>query len=73
MSKTVTLSFAIPIEMSIEMSLHMEIKKMNRSQLLKAAIREFLDSQKEKENMPKVVNEIRKEITEIKKLLCKNR
>jgi metal-responsive CopG/Arc/MetJ family transcriptional regulator len=72
MSRTVTLSFAIPIEMSIEMNVYMETKGLNRSQLLKAAVRNFLDSQQKKESMPKTLNAVHKDVLEIKRMLCRN-
>jgi metal-responsive CopG/Arc/MetJ family transcriptional regulator len=72
MSRTVTLSFAIPIEMSIEMNVYMETKGLNRSQLLKAAVRNFLDSHQKKESMPKTLNAVHKDVLEIKRMLCRN-
>ena len=72
MSRTVTLSFAIPIEMSIEMNVYMETKGLNRSQLLKAAVRNFLDSQQKKGSMPKTLNAVHKDVLEIKRMLCRN-
>ena len=72
MNKSVTLSFAIPIELSIQMNVYMETKGLNRSQLLKAAVISFLGSQKKKELMPELLKTVHEEVLEIKKILNKN-
>ena len=71
MSKTVTLSFAAPIDLAIQMDVYMETKGLNRSQLIKAALVSFLDSQKKKETIPEVLNTIHKEILDIKRIIEK--
>jgi metal-responsive CopG/Arc/MetJ family transcriptional regulator len=71
MSKTVTLSFAAPIDLAIQMDVYMETKRLNRSQLIKAALVSFLDSQKKKETIPEVLNTIHKEILDIKRIIKK--
>jgi metal-responsive CopG/Arc/MetJ family transcriptional regulator len=71
MSKTVTLSFAAPIDLAIQMDVYMETKGLNRSQLIKAALVSFLDSQKKKETIPEVLNTIHKEILDIKRIIKK--
>jgi metal-responsive CopG/Arc/MetJ family transcriptional regulator len=71
MSKTVTLSFAAPIDLAIQMDVYMETKGLNRSQLIKAALVSFLDSHKKKETIPEVLNTIHKEILDIKRIIKK--
>jgi metal-responsive CopG/Arc/MetJ family transcriptional regulator len=71
MSKTVTLSFASPIDLAIQMDVYMETKGLNRSQLIKAALVSFLDLQKKKETIPEALSAIHKEILDIKKILKK--
>lgn len=71
MSKTVTLSFAAPIDLAIQMNLYMETKGLNRSQLIKAALLSFLDSQQKNEAIPEVLNSIHKEVLDIKDLIKK--
>ena len=71
MSKTVTLSFAAPIDLAIQMNVYMETKGLNRSQLIKAALVSFLDVQKKKETIPEMLNTIHNEILDIKKIIKK--
>jgi hypothetical protein len=71
MSKTITLSFAAPIDLAIQMDVYMETKGLNRSQLMKASLVSFLDSQKKKESIPETLNTIHKEILDIKRIIEK--
>lgn len=69
MSKSVTLSFAIPIELSIQMNVYMETKGLNRSQLIKAALVSFLNTQQKKENIPELLETMHEELLEIKQMV----
>ncbi len=71
MNKTVTLSFAAPIDLAIQMDVFMETKGLNRSQLIKAALISFLDLQKRKETIPEVLDTIHEEIIDIKNIIQK--
>ncbi|PCJ22177.1 MAG: hypothetical protein COA94_09260 [Rickettsiales bacterium] len=72
MSKSVvSLSFAVPLELSIQMNVYMETKGLNRSQLIKAALRLFLEIQKKKEDIPVKLEEIHQELLNIKKIVSK--
>ena len=66
MGKSATLSFTIPIELSIEMDLFMETQEIGRSQFIKEAIKSFLLSNKEKEQIPTLLQEIKESIIEMK-------
>ena len=71
MSKTVTLSFAAPIDLAIQMNVYMETKGLNRSQLIKAALTSFLELQKKKDTIPESLDAIQKEILELRNLIKK--
>lgn len=71
MSKTVTLSFAAPIDLAIQMNVYMETKGLNRSQLIKAALASFLDEQQKKESIPEALDTIYNEILDIKNIIKK--
>ena len=71
MSKTVTLSFAAPIDLAIQMNVYMETKGLNRSQLIKAALTSFLELQKKKDTIPESLDAIHKEILELRNLIKK--
>ena len=72
MARSITLSFTLPIELSIQMNVYMETKNLNRSQLLKTAITTFLNSEKTKDLMPSLMKNIHQDVLEIKKIISKN-
>lgn len=71
MSKTITLSFAAPIDLAIQMDLYMETKGVNRSQLIKAALLSFLHSQEKQVNITEILDGIHNDVIEIKSLIKK--
>ena len=67
-SKSVSYSFSIPLELSIQMEECMENTGFNRSELIKIALIEYIKSLKEKNNYQKTVKDIYDVVLEIKKV-----
>lgn len=68
MSKSITLSFTAPIELTIQLDMYTETHRISRSQLIKTAIVAFLESQeRQEEDTPKLLEKIYEEMLEIKK------
>jgi metal-responsive CopG/Arc/MetJ family transcriptional regulator len=68
-SKSVSYSFSIPLELSIQMEECMENTGFNRSELIKIALIEYIKSLKEKNNYQKTVKDIYDVVLEIKKMM----
>jgi len=57
-SKSITISCSIPLELSIQMEEHMEIKGINRSELIKNALHLYFDHQENKKKSYNLLEEI---------------
>lgn len=66
MSQTVTMSFSAPLELSIQMEEYMEMKGLNRSELIKIALSSYIRRQDEKKQSTKLLKEIHKDVIDIK-------
>jgi hypothetical protein len=66
MSNTVTISFTLPVELSIQLDLYMEANHLNRSQVIKAALSAYLYGQQKKDETPDLLEKIYAELLEIK-------
>jgi metal-responsive CopG/Arc/MetJ family transcriptional regulator len=71
MKTSATFSFTIPIELSIQMDVYIEEHGLKRSQFIKNAIVSFLNEKHKKEMMPKLMEDIYKEIIDVKQNLTK--
>ena len=66
MSQTVSMSFSAPLELSIQMEEYMELKGLNRSELIKIALSSYIRRQEEKKQSTKLLEEIHKDVIDIK-------
>lgn len=69
MSKTVTMSFSAPLELSIQMEEYMELKGLNRSELIKTALNSYIKDQGDKRKATKLLEEMHKDVIEMKEKL----
>lgn len=69
MSKTVTMSFSAPLELSIQMEEYMELKGFNRSELIKIALNSYIKDQEDKRKSTKLLEEIYKNVIDLKEEL----
>lgn len=67
MSNTITMSFSAPIELSIQMEEYMELTGFNRSELIKASLMSYLDSKNKEKDFQKLLEEIYKDVIDIKR------
>ena len=71
MSKSTTMSFSAPLELSIQMEEQMENEKISRSELIKKALEVYFELKKSNKDANKVINEIYKIVVETRGLLEK--
>lgn len=71
MTKSVTMSFSVPLELSIQMEECMENKGFNRSELIKTALIAYLKSQDEKKQILKTLEDTHETVLEIKGMVGK--
>ena len=69
--KSVTMSFSIPVELSILMEEHMENEKIKRSEVIKKAIELYLKEKESTKENNKLIHEIYNNVLEIKNSLIK--
>lgn len=69
MLKTVTMSFSAPLELSIQMEEYMELKGLNRSELIKSALSSYIRDQGDKRKAAKLLEEIHKDVIEMREKL----
>ena len=67
MSNTITMSFSAPIELSIQMEEYMELTGFNRSELIKASLMSYLDIKNKEKDFQKLLEEIYKDVIDIKR------
>ena len=72
MSKSVTMSFSAPLELSIQMEECMENEKTSRSELIKRALECYLSLKESNKENDKLTKEIHKIVLEIRDLMKKN-
>ena len=71
MSKSITMSFSIPLELSIQIEEQMENEKISRSNLIKKALETYLEQKKSDKESSKLINEMFKIVVETRDLLKK--
>jgi metal-responsive CopG/Arc/MetJ family transcriptional regulator len=71
MSKSITMSFSIPLELSIQIEEQIENEKISRSKLIKKALEIYLEQKKIDKESSKLINEIFKIVVETRDLLKK--
>ncbi len=71
MSKSITMSFSAPLELSIQMEEHMETMGFNRSELIKNALIFYLKNHKDNINNLKLLEDTYNNTIEIKKNIMK--
>lgn len=72
MAKSITMSFSVPVELSIQMEEHMENEKITRSELIKNALSTHLQLKESNRESNKLIFEMHEMITEIKDILKKS-
>lgn len=73
MAQSLSMSFSASIELTIIMEECMEDEKISRSELIKKAISFYVNSKKVDQDNIQVIQEIYKQVSEIKELLNKVR
>jgi len=71
MSKSITMSFSAPVELSIQMEEQMENEKISRSELIKKALEVYLGLKESNKESNKLIHEIYRIVIETKDLLKK--
>lgn len=72
MAKSITMSFSVPLELSIQMEEHMENEKISRSELIKNALEFYLELKESNKESNRLICEMYKMVTEMKDILKKN-
>lgn len=71
MSKSITMSFSAPLELSIQMEECMENEKITRSELIKKALSCYLSLQESNKENSKLIRDTYKTVLEIKDLIVR--
>ena len=69
MAKSITMSFSVPVELSILMEECMENSGFNRSELIKTALMAYIKSEEEKKQAEKKIEETYEIVLEIKNMV----
>lgn len=69
MAKSMTMSFSVPLELSIQMEECMENTGFNRSELIKVALLAYIKSQEEKKQEAKKIEDTYEIVLELKKMI----
>lgn len=73
MAKSVTMSFSIPVELSIQMEECMENTGFNRSELIKVSLLAYFKAQEEKKLITKKIDNTYEIVLELKKMISELR
>jgi metal-responsive CopG/Arc/MetJ family transcriptional regulator len=68
MSKSITMSFSAPVELSIQMEEEMENEKISRSELIKKALEFYFKLKESNKESNKLIHEIYRIVVEMKDL-----
>lgn len=71
MAKTITFSFSVPVDLAILIEERLETDKITRSELIKRALWYFLDKKNYDIKNMDILDELHKNVLEIRKLLEK--
>jgi hypothetical protein len=71
MSKSITMSFSVPLELSIQMEECMENTGFNRSELIKISLLAYFKSQEEKKQTAKKIEDTYEAVLELKEMVSK--
>jgi len=71
MSKSITMSFSAPVELSIQMEEQMENEKISRSELIKKALEIYFGLKESNKESNKLIHEIYRVVIETRDLLKK--
>ena len=63
------MSFSTPIELSIQMEEYMELTGLNRSELIKISLVNYLESKKSKKNYDESLEKLKQDLDDIKNML----
>jgi metal-responsive CopG/Arc/MetJ family transcriptional regulator len=68
MSKSITMSFSAPVELSIQMEEEMENEKISRSELIKKALEFYFKLKESNKESNKLIHEIYRIVVEMRDL-----
>ena len=71
MSKFASISFSLPVELSIILEEHVENEKISRSELIKKALIAYFEGIEARSNMEQLVQETHRNVLEIKEKIDK--
>lgn len=71
MAKTITFSFSVPVDLAILIEERLETDKITRSELIKRALWNFLDTKNDGIKSMEKLDELHQDVLEIRKLLEK--